>query len=96
MRHWAARQSCRVCTTIGSPSFSPTGGCTTSPSFSITTSPSFADANQRGGAATPSPRYEANGPVVIAAVAIRPSDYIFADASGAVVIPVGYVHAVLR
>jgi regulator of RNase E activity RraA len=34
--------------------------------------------------------------VVIAGVAIRPGDYIFADASGAAVIPAGDVRAVLH
>jgi regulator of RNase E activity RraA len=46
-----------------------------------------------GDAVTP---YEANHPVVIAGVAIRPGDYIFADASGAAVIPAADVRAVLR
>ena len=54
-RHWAAEQSCRVSKTIGSPAFSPTGGCATSPSSSTTTWPSTAVAKQRGGAVTPSP-----------------------------------------
>lgn len=40
--------------------------------------------------------YEANRPVVIAGVAICQGDYVFADASGAVVIPAGDVHAVLH
>jgi regulator of RNase E activity RraA len=40
--------------------------------------------------------YEANRPVVIAGVAVRPGDYVFADASGAAVIPAGEVRAVLR
>lgn len=40
--------------------------------------------------------YEANRPVVIAGVAVRPGDYVFADASGAAVIPAGDVRAVLR
>lgn len=39
--------------------------------------------------------YEANRPVVVAGVAIRPGDYIFADVSGAAVIPAGEVGAVL-
>ncbi|SRX96202.1 bifunctional hexulose-6-phosphate synthase/ribonuclease regulator [Archaeoglobus fulgidus DSM 4304] [Mycobacterium shimoidei] len=39
--------------------------------------------------------YEANRPVVIAGVAVRPGDYVFADASGAVVIPAAEVRAVL-
>lgn len=39
--------------------------------------------------------YEANRPVVIAGVAVRPGDYVFADASGAAVIPAGDVRAVL-
>lgn len=40
--------------------------------------------------------YEANRPVVIAGVAVRPGDYVFADASGAAVIPAPDVRAVLR
>lgn len=40
--------------------------------------------------------YEANRPVVIAGVAVRPGDYVFADASGAAVIPAGDVRAVVR
>jgi regulator of RNase E activity RraA len=40
--------------------------------------------------------YEANRPVVIGGVAIRRGDYVFADASGAVVIPAGDVCAVLH
>src|SRR3954465_11985550 len=40
--------------------------------------------------------YEANRPVVIGGVAIRPGDYVFADASGAAVIPAGDVRAVLH
>lgn len=40
--------------------------------------------------------YEANRPVVVAGVAVRPGDYVFADASGAAVIPAGDVRAVLR
>src|SRR4051794_24142864 len=55
IRHWAAGQSCHVSKTIGSPAFSPTGGCVTSPSLSTTTLPSTAVAKQRGGAVTPSP-----------------------------------------
>ena len=41
-------------------------------------------------------RYEATRPVVIAGVAIRPGDYVFADASGAAVIPAGEVRTVLQ
>ena len=40
--------------------------------------------------------YEANRPVVIGGVAICPGDYVFADASGAAVIPAGDVRAVLH
>lgn len=40
--------------------------------------------------------FEANRPVVIAGVAVRPGDYVFADASGAAVIPAAEVRAVLR
>jgi 4-hydroxy-4-methyl-2-oxoglutarate aldolase len=40
--------------------------------------------------------YEANRPVVIAGVAIRPGDYVFADSSGAAVIPADDVRAVLH
>jgi 4-hydroxy-4-methyl-2-oxoglutarate aldolase len=40
--------------------------------------------------------YEANRPVVIGGVAIHPGDYVFADASGAAVIPAGDVRAVLH
>jgi 4-hydroxy-4-methyl-2-oxoglutarate aldolase len=40
--------------------------------------------------------YEANRPVVVAGVANRPGDYVFADASGAAVIPAGDVRAVLH
>jgi 4-hydroxy-4-methyl-2-oxoglutarate aldolase len=40
--------------------------------------------------------YEANRPVVIGGVAIRPGDYVFADASGAAVIPACDVRAVLH
>ncbi|MCV7380044.1 RraA family protein [Mycobacterium alsense] len=40
--------------------------------------------------------YEANHPVVIAGVAVRPGDYVFADVSGAAVIPAGDVRAVLQ
>jgi 4-hydroxy-4-methyl-2-oxoglutarate aldolase len=40
--------------------------------------------------------YEANRPVVISGVAICPGDYIFADASGAAVIPAEDVRAVLH
>lgn len=39
--------------------------------------------------------YEANRPVVIAGVAVHPGDYVFADMSGAAVIPAGDVRAVL-
>lgn len=39
--------------------------------------------------------YEANRPVVVAGVAVRPGDYVFADASGAAVVPAGDVRAVL-
>jgi hypothetical protein len=46
-----------------------------------------------GDAVTP---YEANRPVVSAGVAIRPGDYVFADVSGAAVIPAGDVRAVLH
>jgi regulator of RNase E activity RraA len=46
-----------------------------------------------GDAVTP---YEANRPVVVAGVVVRPGDYVFADASGAAVIPAGEVRAVLR
>ena len=49
----------------------------------------------RSGGDTVTP-YEANRPVVIAGVAIRPGDYIFADASGAAVIPASDVRAVLH
>jgi 4-hydroxy-4-methyl-2-oxoglutarate aldolase len=40
--------------------------------------------------------FEANRPVVIGGVAIHPGDYVFADASGAAVIPAGDVRAVLH
>ncbi|MGY4653929.1 RraA family protein [Mycobacterium sp. URHB0021] len=40
--------------------------------------------------------YEANRPVVIGGVAVCPGDYVFADASGAVVIPADDVQAVLH
>jgi 4-hydroxy-4-methyl-2-oxoglutarate aldolase len=40
--------------------------------------------------------HEANRPEVVAGVAIRPGDYVFAGASGAAVIPAGYVRAVLH
>ena len=40
--------------------------------------------------------YEANRPVVIGGVAVCPGDYVFADASGAAVIPAGDVRAVLH
>ncbi|MFZ1162093.1 hypothetical protein [Mycobacterium sp.] len=40
--------------------------------------------------------YEANRSVVVAGVAVRPGDHVFADASGAAVIPTGDVRAVLR
>jgi 4-hydroxy-4-methyl-2-oxoglutarate aldolase len=40
--------------------------------------------------------YEANRPVVIGGVAVCPGDYIFADASGAAVIPADDVRAVLH
>jgi 4-hydroxy-4-methyl-2-oxoglutarate aldolase len=40
--------------------------------------------------------YEANRPVVIDGVAVYPGDYIFADASGAAVIPAVDVRAVLH
>ena len=46
-----------------------------------------------GDAVTP---YEGNRPVVVAGVAVRPGDYVFADASGAAVIPAGDVRAVLH
>lgn len=39
---------------------------------------------------------EANRPVVIAEVAIRPGDHVFAAASGAAVIPAAAVRAVLH
>ena len=39
--------------------------------------------------------FEANRPVVIDGVGIRPGDYVFADSSGAVVIPAGQVHEVV-
>jgi regulator of RNase E activity RraA len=37
-----------------------------------------------------------NRPVVIAGVAVRPGDYVFADSSGAAVIPAADVRVVLR
>lgn len=40
--------------------------------------------------------YEANRPVVIAGVAVRPGDYVFADSSGAAVIPADEVRTVLH
>jgi regulator of RNase E activity RraA len=40
--------------------------------------------------------YEANRSVVLAGVGIHPGDYIFADHSGAVVIPADEVRTVLR
>ena len=40
--------------------------------------------------------YEANRPVVIGGVAVCPGDYVFADASGAAVIPAADVRAVLH
>jgi regulator of RNase E activity RraA len=40
--------------------------------------------------------YEANHPVVVGGVAVRPGDYVFADASGAAVIPADDVRAVLE
>ena len=40
--------------------------------------------------------YEANRPVVIGGVAVCPGDYVFADASGAAVIPAEDVRAVLH
>ena len=40
--------------------------------------------------------YEANRPVVIGGVAICPGDYVFADASGAAVIPAADVRTVLH
>lgn len=49
----------------------------------------------RSGGDTVAP-YEANRPVVIGGVAIRAGDYVFADASGAVVIPADDVHVVLH
>ena len=49
----------------------------------------------RSGSDTVTP-YEANHPVVIGGVAIFPGDYIFADSSGAAVIPGRDVGAVLR
>lgn len=45
-----------------------------------------------GDAITP---YQANVPVVISGVGIHPDDYIFADSSGAVVIPSGQLAAVV-
>jgi regulator of RNase E activity RraA len=45
-----------------------------------------------GDAVTP---YEANCPVVVAGVAVRPGDYVFADASGTAVIPAAEVRALL-
>jgi 4-hydroxy-4-methyl-2-oxoglutarate aldolase len=46
-----------------------------------------------GDAVTP---FQANVPVVIEGVGIRPGDYIHADSSGAVVIPAAEVHGVLE
>jgi regulator of RNase E activity RraA len=40
--------------------------------------------------------FEANQPVVVSGVAVRPGDYVFADASGAAVIPQAQVLAVLE
>lgn len=40
--------------------------------------------------------FEVNRPVVVAGVAVRPGDYIFADDSGAAVIPAGEVRDVLH
>lgn len=40
--------------------------------------------------------WEANRPVVLEGVVVRPGDYVFADASGAVVIPQGQIRQVLR
>ncbi|OBG98879.1 dimethylmenaquinone methyltransferase [Mycobacterium sp. E3251] len=39
--------------------------------------------------------FEVNRPVVVAGVTVRPGDYVFADASGAAVIPAADVRAVL-
>jgi 4-hydroxy-4-methyl-2-oxoglutarate aldolase len=39
--------------------------------------------------------FEANRPVVIDRVGIRPGDFVFADSSGAVVIPARQVHEVV-
>ncbi|OCB33881.1 dimethylmenaquinone methyltransferase [Mycobacterium malmoense] len=39
--------------------------------------------------------FEVNRPVVVAGVAVRPGDYVFADASGGAVIPAGDVRVVL-
>jgi regulator of RNase E activity RraA len=40
--------------------------------------------------------FEANRPVVIGGVTVRPGDYIFADSSGAAVVPAGDVREVLH
>jgi 4-hydroxy-4-methyl-2-oxoglutarate aldolase len=40
--------------------------------------------------------FEANRPVVLRGVGIRPGDYVFADASGAAVIPEGQIRQVLE
>lgn len=40
--------------------------------------------------------FEANRPVVVAGVAIRPGDYVFADRSGAAIIPAGQTRTVLE
>ncbi|MEV6175686.1 RraA family protein [Streptomyces sp. NPDC052015] len=40
--------------------------------------------------------FETNRPVVVSGVAVRPGDYVFADASGAVVIPAAHVISALE
>jgi regulator of RNase E activity RraA len=46
-----------------------------------------------GDAITP---FEANRPVVVSGVTVRPGDYVFADASGAAIIPEGEIFAILQ
>ncbi len=96
MRHWAAEPSCPVSKTIGSQAFSPTGGCATFAELEHYDLAIYCRGETtRWGGDTVTP-YEANLPVVIGGVAIRPGDYVFSDASGAAVIPAGDVRAVLH
>jgi 4-hydroxy-4-methyl-2-oxoglutarate aldolase len=96
MRRWVVGQNRRVPETIGSPGILADGRLRDFGELELYDLAIYCrgETTRWGGdAVTP---YEANRPVVVAGVTVRPGDYVFADASGAAVIPAGDVRAVLR